>query len=116
MDLEQHTRLQLAGAQIFVNADHRHLDQVGGSSLQRRVDRRAFGKAAHVGVLAIDVRDRPHPAKERAYPLLTPRLFERAINEPAYAQVLFEVSVNELFGFALLDAELLREPKRREAV
>ncbi len=97
----------MACAQLFVNADHRQLDQVGCSSLQRCVDGRALGKAAHVGVLAINVGDRTHAAKQRAHSLLAPRLFERAIDELAYALVFFEISVNKLFGFALLDTELL---------
>src|SRR5262249_14906512 len=70
----------------------------------------------HVGVLAVDVRNRTHTAKQRSYTLLAARLFQHAVNELAHSVVLFKISVNEFFGFALFNSQLLRQPEGREAV
>ena len=112
MHLQRHTRLHSPLAQHRVNADHRNLDQICGRPLQRSIHRRALSKPALVGVLAVDVRHRPHPPKQRPYLHLATRLFQSLIDERAHARILLKIIRDELLGFTRLDTKLLRESER----
>ena len=116
MHLQRHSRLQPALAQRGIDADHRNLNKVRRGPLQRRVYRGPLGKPALVGVLAVDVRNRPHPSKQRLHLHVAPRLFQRLIDERPHPAVLFKISGNELLGFARLNAKILRESKCRKPI
>src|SRR5271165_973670 len=116
VDLEQHARLQVALAQVGVDADHGQLDEVGCGALQRSVNGGALGEAAQVPVLAEHVGERTDASEERGDLKLAARLLEGAVDELAHACVLFEVGVDEALGLFLVDADLLREPEGRESV
>ncbi len=110
--LEQHSGAQLALAQLGVNANHGNLDEVGGSSLQRRVHRGALGKAAQVAVLAVDVGDGTHAPKQRCHFLIAARLVQGCVDEAAHPAVLLEIGIDEALGFLGVNAELLRQSER----
>ena len=116
VDLQCHARFQSARLKLAIDADHGELDQVGGGSLQWRVDGGALGESAQVRVLAVDVGDGAHTSEEREDLAVATCLLERAVDEAANATVLFEVSVDELLGLARLDADLLGKSEGREAV
>ena len=65
VDLQRHARFQSARLKLAIDADHGELDQVGGGSLQRRVDGGALGESAKIRVLAVDVGDGAHTSEER---------------------------------------------------
>ena len=50
MDLQQHLRFAVPVASVPVDADHRHLDQVRGRALQRRVHGRPLGEDRALGL------------------------------------------------------------------
>src|SRR6266481_864823 len=100
--LEGHAGPQVALAESGVDTDHGELDQVRGGALQRGVDGGAFGEPALVGVLAMDVRNRPDTSEQRRYSLL--------------AAGLFKGQADELLGFSGFDAQLLREAECGETV
>ena len=84
--------------------------------MQRGVDGGAFGEAALVGVLAVDVGDGADAAEEGFYFQVAAGFFESFVDEGADAFVFFEIVCDELFGFGGLDAEILREAEGRQAV
>ena len=65
VNLQGHARFQALLAESGVDADHGNFDQIGGGALQWRVYRGAFGEAAQVGVLAVDVGDGAHTTEQR---------------------------------------------------
>ena len=67
VDLENHAGLQIALGQLTIDGNHGELDEIGGRTLQRRVDGGALGKSALVGVAAFHVGNGPHAAEERAH-------------------------------------------------
>ena len=99
-----------------INPDHRQLDQVGGRALQRSIHRGALGKAALVGVLAVDVGNRPNASEQRLHLLIAPRLLERGIDERAHSRIFFKVGIDKFPRLARLDPQLLRQPERRQPV
>jgi len=76
----------------------------------------ALGEAAEIWILAIDVGNRPDAAEQSGDFLILARFFENAVDEGADAGVLFEVGIDKLAGFALLDAQILREAEWRQAI
>src|SRR4051812_2868376 len=116
MNLKKHPRAQMLLAQLSIDPDHRQLDEIGGRALERRVHRRALGEAAQVEVLAVNVGNGPHASEQRLYLLIAASLVQRAVDKLAHAAVLLEVSVDEALGFLGIDAKLLGQPERRQAV
>ena len=116
MNLQGHSRLQPPFKNGGVNPNHGKLDQVRRSALQRRVHRRTLGESAQVEVLAVDVGNRAHAAKQCLHPGIAASLIQGAINKRAYAAIFLEVSVNESFGFRSFDSQILRKPERRQAI
>src|SRR5450432_588809 len=116
MYLKQHARREFACAQLFVNVDHGQLDQISGCALQRRVYGCALGEPAHVRVLAVDVRNGAYASEHGFYFLLTPGLFQYVINKLANALIFLKIGLDELLGFALLNAKLRGQSERRNTI
>src|SRR5581483_8165971 len=68
------------------------------------------------GIFAVNVGDRPHAPEQRLYLLLPATFLDGAIDVLANPSVLLKVSVDELPGFFLLDAKLLRQSEGRQPV
>ena len=94
-------------SQSCINPDHSDLDQICSGALQRRIHGGTFGKAAQIGVLAVDVGDGAHASEEGSDFLLAAGFFERFIDPRAHALVFFKVSVDELLGVAGFNSQIL---------
>ena len=106
----------LALADGLSDADHGDLDQICGRALERSVDGGALGKAALVGVLAVDVGNGAHAAEERLDFQIAAGFLESLVDELSHPGVLFKITFDELLGFGGGDAEVLRQSEGRKAI
>src|SRR5258708_7518771 len=116
VNLKRHLRLELAIADELIDLQHRQLDKVRGSSLQRSVDGSALREAAHVRIARLDIWNRTNPAKVGLHGLVTTHSLERLLDEPLNALVAIEVGLDILLRSLLIDVELRGQPKRTDAI
>ena len=116
MDLQDHAGFEFALGELVVEGDHGQLDEVGGSALQGRVDGGALGKAALVGIAALDVGDGADAAEERTHTAGFARGFESLFDKRFDARVALEVAVDVGLSFAHRNAELRSQAEGRNAV
>ncbi len=65
MHLQQHGRVQPSRAEGWRYADHRAFDNIGGTALDWRVDRLAFGKTTHGLISAVKAGNMNAAPKQR---------------------------------------------------
>ena len=116
MNLQDHAGLELAPGEFAVDGDHGQLDEVGGGALQRRVDGGALGKAALIGVAALDVGDGTDAAEERAHAALAARGFKGLFDEFLDARIAREVAVDVGARLLLRNAQLRGQAEGRDAI
>ena len=99
-----------------IHGDHRHLDEIGGGALHRRVDRGALRALAPRRRAALDL-GQPQPAAEHGLDVARSRAVSRVrCMYSATPGIAREIAVHVLLRRRALDAELAREPERRHAV
>src|SRR3984957_3319514 len=116
VNLKRHPRLQPAVTNKLIDLQHRQLDQIGSSSLQRSVDCSALGKTAHVRIARLNIRNRANTAEVCSDGLVAAHCRERLLDEPLNAFVTFEVGLDVLPCRLLVDIQLRSKPKRADAV
>src|SRR5258705_6019940 len=114
--LKRHLRLEFEIADKLIDLQHRQLDKVRSSSLQRSVDGSALRKAAHVRIPRLNVWNRANPAKVCLDGLLATHGLKRLLDEPLNPLVAVEVGLDILLRGLLIDVELRSQPKRADAV
>ena len=73
-------------------------------------------KSALVRVLAVDVRNRPHASEQSFHFQIAACFFQSLVDEFPDTAILLEISRDKLLRFGGFDAQILRQPKRREAI
>src|SRR5207342_2635613 len=114
--LKHHQGTVTMRRQPAVDVDHRALDDVGGSALHRRVDRRAFGTGAQALVARVDVVQVQAPPEHGFDVAALTRLFARALHEFAHAGIAREVQRDVILRLAPGDAEVARQAERAHAI
>ncbi len=116
MDLQEHPRAETRVGERARQADHRALDDVGGGALDRGVDRRALAERPAARLLRLDLRQVDPPAEQRldVAVLLGEGLL--GVHEAFDRRVALEIGVDVALRLALLDAQVLREAVRADAV
>src|SRR5690606_12669924 len=94
VDLHDHARGKVAGAQPLVYGNHRPLDDVGRGSLHGGVDRAALRVLAPLRVAVVDL-GQVEPAPEQRFDVTrAARLHADVVHEPPHARVALEVQVD----------------------
>ena len=91
MDLHDHSGIAPGMGNPTIDCQHRQLDQIGGRSLHRRIDRCTLGVLTPRLVARIDVLRVQAPAKHSLDEALFARLCPRAVHERLHAGVAREV-------------------------
>ena len=94
---------------------HGAADHIGGSSLNRRVDRRPFGKA-RPRPLGGNLRRVDLAAKQRLHITVLLGEIHRVVHILANAGEAFEIAVDEALRLAARDAQIACQAKARDAV
>ena len=116
MDLEHEPGGAALVSQPFVDADHRHLDDVRIRALHDEVDREALAERAGLAVLRADLLDGAPAAEQRRDVAVLRRLLDRARDEVLHVREAREVRVDVLLRLLARDLEVLREPERGDPV
>ena len=109
VDLQHHPAAEILFGEPAVNIYHRNLDDVGGSSLNRRVHGVPLGKGADRGIVGVDVRDIPSASEDSLHISVLSRARERILYKTGYRREMREIVVDYLLGFAAGNAQALRE-------
>src|SRR5579883_838269 len=96
--------------------DHRHFDEIGGCPLEGRIQRGALGESSHIELRRRDFRNWAATAKKGAGKAAATDLLEATVEIFFYAVISLEIGGNEFRGFFLIDLQILRQAKRRQAV
>src|SRR5512143_1604920 len=99
VNLEDQPRFHPGLAKLPVDPDHRHLDQVGGAPLDRRVDRHPLRRLPQHLVPGFDVLQEPAAPHDRQYISIFSGTCLQSIN-----------------GFLSADPQFARQPERAHAV
>ncbi len=110
--LEGHFRLKFFGGEAAIELDHGEFDEVGGGALHGRVHGGAFGEVAHVRLGRIDFRDGADAAEHGFDVAGFAGVCDLGVEEFFHAAVAFKIDGDEVRGFFLFDAELLRETRK----
>src|SRR6266851_2913133 len=116
VNLKRHLRLQLAIADKLIDLQHRQLDKIRSSTLERSVDRGALREAAHVRIARLNIWNRANAPKVCPDRLIATHSLKRLLDELLNTLVAVEVSLDILLRGLLIDVELRGQPKRTDAV
>src|ERR1700692_534506 len=116
MNLQSHSRFEVALANFSINTNHGQLNEISRRSLQRSIHGGALRKPPLGGVLAVNVRNRPDSTKEGFYILVATHLGKRGSNKSTHTRIFFKICINKFYFFARLDTQLLRQSKWRQTV
>ena len=116
MDLECHQALQLAAADLGVEAVHRDLDDVGGRALDGHVDGGTLGGLTDVAVAGADLGDVAAAAEERFRVAVHAHLRHSVGDVLLDSGILLEVGLDEGSGLFARDAFAEGEAVFAEAV
>ena len=116
MHLEQQRALITGCAERAIDPDHGQLDQVGRRALQRRIDGRALGESARVGIAAVDIRYRALTSEQSASHAGLAHFRDCGFDELLHAGIALEIRLDVLLGFGARDAELRGQAESADAI
>jgi hypothetical protein len=92
MHLQDESRRKPSFAEARTESNHRHLDDVGRSSLDRMIDRRSLSCGAKRGIRCAEFWDRPAATELRCHRPVSARLLFNRVDIPLDARVPLKVS------------------------
>ena len=98
-----------------MDGDHRALDDIGGRTLHRCVDRTAFSILPALPVSVIDLWQIEAPAKFGFHKAVLPGFLPDVVHELLHARISVEVEIDVFLRFATADAKLFGEPEVLES-
>src|SRR5687768_10937241 len=98
MHLQEHLRSYSSVTKRAVDPDHRHLDQVGGRALDRRVRGGSLSERADVEVPVADLGDVAPAAEQRRDVSVGARMLYLRVEIRANARESLEVALDEGLG------------------
>ena len=107
--LKDHFAFQTFFFETVVDAYHRYLDDVGGATLDRGVDRISFGLTAYDGVVRIDVRQVTFAFEYRFDIAFFFCAFDDSVHIFLDAAVCAEIVLDIVFGFSERYSDILRK-------
>src|ERR1017187_305702 len=116
MHLEQHPRAKPALAQFAVHAQHRPLDDVGGRSLDRRVERHPLGHLPPLPVIRGQVGQVPAAAEDGLGVAVLAGLRDHLVQVVPDAAELLEIFIHQYPRFIRRNAQLLGQAVGGQAV
>src|SRR5512143_960941 len=116
VDLEDQPRFHPGLAELPVDPDHRHLDQVGGASLDRRVDRHPLRRLPQHLVPGFDVLQEPAASHDRQYISVFSGTCLQYINVFLDARIPIEIVIDIRLRLLSADPQFARQPERAHAV
>src|ERR1022692_3109521 len=114
--LEQHPRAKPALAQFAVHPQHRHLDDVGGRSLDRRVQRHPLGHLPALPVIRGQVGQVPAAAEDGLGVAVLAGLCDHLVQVVPDAAELLEIFIHQYPRFIRRNAQLLGQAVGGQAV
>src|SRR5690349_17327095 len=97
--------------EISIDLNHCHFNQICSSPLQRSINSQSFSSCSYRRIFAVDFWNGALPACERDSSSSFASAFSTKVKEFFYFCVAFEISMNELVSFSVVDAQLLRKAK-----
>lgn len=116
MDLADHARAGSHPLQPALDRDHRQFDHIGAGTLDRGVDRDAFGVGAQHAVGGGQVGDQAPPAEERLDVAGQAGAFQQALEPGLDGRIGLEITLDEAGGLLASDAELLSQAVRAHPI
>ena len=97
-------------------AHHRQLDDVGGGSLDHRVDGQPLAQRAPLALLGAQLGDRPAAAHQGGHEPVALGARDRLVDEPLHRREALEVALDVDRRLLAGDLEAIGEPEGGEAV
>ena len=116
MHLEDEPRAAPLVAKTAVDADHRHLDDVGVRALHDEVHGQPLAERARLAARRPDLRHGAPPAEQARHVAVPRRLLDRPGDEVLHVREAGEIGVDVRLRLFARDLEVLREPVRGDAV
>ena len=116
MHLEDNAGTQSFAAQALIDADHRNLDNVGCSSLNRGIHRHTLTERTLHKIAGFQLRNRSHTPIHSLDLAVFPARFYQTIEETFDIRVSFKVTLNVLGRFLAGNTEIFAQPKRADTI
>ena len=114
--LENHFRTEVFFLKPLVDTNHRHLDDIGGRTLNRRVDGVALGKAPHSGITAVDVGQVAATVEERLHIAFLPCCLLCLFHIFPYLREGFEIAIDEFTRLGTVDFQPFCQSEDGDAI
>ena len=116
MDLQHHLGTESGRLECGINLNHRDLNEVGGGTLDRRIDRVTLSGLTDRRVARIDVAERAAASEDRLGIALLTGLSYRGLHEVLNLRIKSEVRLDQISSLLTGTVEPLGESERRDTV
>ena len=114
--LQDHLASQALALEALVDAHHRQLDNVGGASLNRRVDGVTLGVAPHGGVVRVDIRQEAFPLEDRLHVTFLLGHLDTLVHVFFHTRVGGEITIYQFLRLRARNAQPFRQAEYGDAV